>query len=47
MDVSHILDNLNEEQRKAVTSEKQHLLVLAGAGSGTVSYTHLTLPTRS
>ena len=34
MDVSHILDNLNEEQRKAVTSEKQHLLVLAGAGSG-------------
>ena len=29
MDVSHILDNLNEEQRKAVTSEKQHLLVLA------------------
>ena len=34
MDVSHILDNLNDEQRKAVTSEKQHLLVLAGAGSG-------------
>jgi DNA helicase-2/ATP-dependent DNA helicase PcrA len=34
MDVSHILDNLNEDQRKAVTSEKQHLLVLAGAGSG-------------
>ena len=45
MDVSHILDNLNEEQRKAVTSEKQHLLVLAGAGS--VSYTHLTLPTKA
>jgi len=34
MDVSHILDNLNDEQRNAVTSEKQHLLVLAGAGSG-------------
>ena len=34
MDVSHILDNLNDDQRKAVTSEKQHLLVLAGAGSG-------------
>ena len=34
MDVSHILDNLNDEQRKAVTSQKQHLLVLAGAGSG-------------
>ena len=34
MDVSHILDSLNEDQRNAVTSEKQHLLVLAGAGSG-------------
>ena len=34
MDVSHILDNLNDAQREAVTSEKQHLLVLAGAGSG-------------
>ncbi len=34
MDVSHILDNLNDDQRNAVTSEKQHLLVLAGAGSG-------------
>ena len=34
MDVSHILENLNEAQRNAVTSEKQHLLVLAGAGSG-------------
>ena len=34
MDVSYILDNLNDEQRKAVTSEKQHLMVLAGAGSG-------------
>ena len=34
MDVSHILENLNKAQRNAVTSEKQHLLVLAGAGSG-------------
>ena len=34
MDVSHILESLNEDQRNAVTSEKQHLLVLAGAGSG-------------
>ena len=34
MDVSHILENLNDDQRNAVTSEKQHLLVLAGAGSG-------------
>ncbi|GMR15272.1 MAG: DNA helicase II [Gammaproteobacteria bacterium] len=34
MDVSHLLDELNETQRKAVTSESQHTLVLAGAGSG-------------
>ena len=34
MDVSHILDHLNDQQRKAVTSEKKHLMVLAGAGSG-------------
>jgi DNA helicase-2/ATP-dependent DNA helicase PcrA len=34
MDVSHLLDELNEAQRKAVTSESQHTLVLAGAGSG-------------
>ena len=34
MDVSHILNKLNDDQRSAVTSEKQHLLVLAGAGSG-------------
>ena len=34
MDVSHLLDELNEMQRKAVTSESQHTLVLAGAGSG-------------
>ncbi len=34
MDVSHILENLNDPQRDAVTSEDQSLLVLAGAGSG-------------
>lgn len=34
MDVSHLLDELNEAQRKAVTSQSQHTLVLAGAGSG-------------
>ena len=34
MDVSYILDHLNDQQREAVTSEKQHLMVLAGAGSG-------------
>ena len=48
MDVSFILDGLNEAQRDAVTSDSKKLLVLAGAGSGktkAVSYTHLTLPT--
>ena len=34
MDVSFILDDLNEAQRSAVTSESKNLLVLAGAGSG-------------
>lgn len=34
MDVSHILDSLNDQQRNAVASESPHLLVLAGAGSG-------------
>ncbi len=34
MDVSHILDSLNDEQRKAVAESAQHQLVLAGAGSG-------------
>ena len=34
MDVSHILDSLNDEQRNAVANPSQHLLVLAGAGSG-------------
>tara|TARA_B110000208_G_scaffold123079_1_gene150169 strand:- start:9258 stop:10256 length:999 start_codon:yes stop_codon:yes gene_type:complete len=34
MDVSHILDSLNNEQRNAVASPTKNLLVLAGAGSG-------------
>ena len=34
MDVSHLLDDLNQAQRKAVTTESKHTLVLAGAGSG-------------
>ena len=34
MDVSHILGSLNDEQRNAVANPAQHLLVLAGAGSG-------------
>ena len=34
MDVSHILDKLNEAQREAVSAPVGNLLVLAGAGSG-------------
>jgi DNA helicase-2/ATP-dependent DNA helicase PcrA len=34
MDVTTILNNLNPAQEEAVTSDKKHLLVLAGAGSG-------------
>ncbi len=34
MDISHILNPLNDVQRQAVTSEADNLLVLAGAGSG-------------
>jgi DNA helicase II / ATP-dependent DNA helicase PcrA len=34
MDVSHILDSLNDEQRNAVANPVNNLLVLAGAGSG-------------
>ncbi len=34
MDVSRILDSLNEQQRAAVSAEAHPLLVLAGAGSG-------------
>ncbi len=34
MDVTAILDPLNEAQRAAVTATERHVLVLAGAGSG-------------
>jgi DNA helicase-2/ATP-dependent DNA helicase PcrA len=34
MDVSHILNDLNDAQRAAVTAEPGNMLVLAGAGSG-------------
>ncbi len=34
MDVSYILDDLNDAQRDAVSAPPGHLLVLAGAGSG-------------
>ena len=34
MDISHLVDGLNEEQRQAVTAPIQPMLVLAGAGSG-------------
>ena len=34
MDVSHIIESLNDEQRNAVASPVKNLLVLAGAGSG-------------
>ena len=42
-----LLDGLNEEQNAAVTASDGPLLLLAGAGTGTVSYTHLTLPTKA
>ena len=35
--MTHILENLNEAQREAVTAESSHLVVLAGAGSGKTS----------
>ncbi len=34
MDVTHILEPLNDAQREAVTASPRHMLVLAGAGSG-------------
>jgi DNA helicase-2/ATP-dependent DNA helicase PcrA len=34
MDVSTLLDSLNEEQRHAVSAPPANMLVLAGAGSG-------------
>ncbi len=34
MDVSYILDDLNDAQRDAVSAPPGHLLILAGAGSG-------------
>ncbi|MBX9706030.1 MAG: UvrD-helicase domain-containing protein, partial [Gammaproteobacteria bacterium] len=34
MDISHLLHNLNDAQRQAVTAPAGHLLILAGAGSG-------------
>ena len=34
MDISFLLDSLNEPQREAVASEPANLLILAGAGSG-------------
>ncbi len=34
MDVTHIIDSLNDAQREAVTAPLQNMLVLAGAGSG-------------
>ncbi|PPS65004.1 hypothetical protein CRX72_01450 [Pantoea sp. BRM17] len=34
MDVSDLLDGLNDKQREAVAAPRSNLLVLAGAGSG-------------
>jgi DNA helicase-2/ATP-dependent DNA helicase PcrA len=34
MDVSYLIDSLNDQQREAVASEQCNMLILAGAGSG-------------
>ncbi|GAL29350.1 ATP-dependent DNA helicase UvrD/PcrA [Vibrio variabilis] len=34
MDPSLLLDGLNDKQREAVAAPLEHMLVLAGAGSG-------------
>jgi len=34
MDVSHLLDSLNDNQRQAVSAPPGAALILAGAGSG-------------
>ncbi|WP_432756265.1 UvrD-helicase domain-containing protein, partial [Escherichia coli] len=34
MDVSYLLDSLNDKQREAVAAPRSNLLVLGGAGSG-------------
>ncbi|MGL4858303.1 MAG: DNA helicase II [Enterobacteriaceae bacterium] len=34
MDITYLLDGLNDKQREAVTAPRSNLLVLAGAGSG-------------
>ena len=34
MDVTHLLESLNDKQRQAVSAPLQNMLVLAGAGSG-------------
>ncbi|MCU4677192.1 DNA helicase II [Catenovulum sp. 2E275] len=34
MDISHLIDGLNDKQREAVAAPQQSMLVLAGAGSG-------------
>ena len=41
MDVTSIIDPLNEPQRKAVTASSEPMLIIAGAGTGkTPELTH-------